>query len=92
MAETMENTAISSKLLNARPTDAQLKYLLRGVDEPGGKLPLFDTNGQRINEKTIRSCISHGWCELWFKNPIKPEWLVCKLTEAGRLAVEKKRH
>jgi hypothetical protein len=28
-----------------------------------------------------------GWAEPWFSNPIKPDWLVCRLTEAGRAAV-----
>jgi hypothetical protein len=26
----------------ARPTEAQRRYLERGLNEPGGKLPLFD--------------------------------------------------
>lgn len=90
MAETIEKTDLSHKARHVKPSVAQLRYLIRGIDEPGGKLPLFDKEGQRINEKTIRSCISHGWCELWFKNPIKPAWLVCKLTEAGRKVVQEK--
>jgi hypothetical protein len=67
-----------------QPTTAQLRWLTRGVDQPGGKLPLFDEWGQRINERTIRSCIDQGWAEPWFTNPLKPDWLVCKLTDAGR--------
>ena len=90
MAETMEKPEVRRNVRHVKPSVAQLRYLSRGIKEPGGKLPLFDKEGQRINEQTIRSCISHGWCELWFKNPIKPAWLVCKLTEAGRRAVERK--
>jgi hypothetical protein len=71
-----------------RPTAAQRGWLVRGLDQPGGKLPLFDRNGQRIDPRTIRSCIEQGWAEPWFSNPLKPDWLVCKLTEAGRLTVE----
>ncbi len=71
----------------ARPTSAQVLWLRRGLDQPGGKLPLFDTNGQRVNERTIRSCIQQGWAEPWFDNPVKPDWLVCKLTAAGRKAI-----
>ena len=71
----------------ARPSDAQRRYLARGLDEPGGKLPLFDDHGQRIKEQTIRSCLAKGWCEPWRRNPVKPDWLVCKLTEEGRSAV-----
>ena len=41
----------------------------------------------RNNENTIRACIDHGWAEPWFTNPLKPDWLVCKLTDAGRAAL-----
>ncbi len=67
-----------------KPTKAQRSWLSAGLSEPGGKLPLFDTEGQRVNERTIRSCIDQGWAEPWFANPIKPDWLVCKLTDTGR--------
>ncbi len=61
-----------------------MAWLRRGLDQPGGKLPLFDVDGQRINPRTIKTCIEQGWAEPWFDNPIKPDWLVCKLTDAGR--------
>lgn len=70
-----------------RPTKAQRIWLQAGLDQPGGKLPLFDARGQRVNERTIRSCLQQGWAEPWFYNPIKPDWMVCKLTDAGRKAV-----
>jgi hypothetical protein len=66
------------------PSPTQLNWLRRGLSQPGGKLPLFDNWGQRVNEQTVRSCIAHGWAEPWFANPLKPDWLVCKLTSAGR--------
>lgn len=72
---------------DGRPSAAQLHWLARGLDQPGGKLPLFDEWGQRINERTIRSCIDQGWAEPWFSNPLKPDWLVCKLTDSGRTLV-----
>ena len=72
----------------AKPSRAQLAWLRRGLDQPGGKLPLFDRNGQRINERLVRICIQHGWAQPWFDNPIKPDWLVCKLTAAGRRLAE----
>lgn len=68
----------------ATPTRQQLEWLARGISQPGGKLPLFDESGQKISERTIRSCIRNGWAEPWFSNPIKPDWLVCKLTDTGR--------
>lgn len=71
-----------------RPTVTQLAWLGRGLEQAGGKLPLFDHYGQRYDQRTIRSCIEHGWAEPWFKNPIKPDWLVCRLTEEGRQVAE----
>jgi hypothetical protein len=70
-----------------RPTSQQRQWLRRGLDQPGGKLPLFDEWGQRINERTVRCCIEQGWAEPWFTNPLKPDRLVCKLTDAGRTAL-----
>ena len=70
-----------------RPTLEQREWLQRGLDQPGGKLPLFDRYGQNVNARTVRACIDHGWAEPWFTNPLKPDWLVCKLTEAGRSIV-----
>ena len=66
-----------------RPTEPQRRYLARGLSEPGGKLPLFDTDGRQVPRKTIEACMAHGWAEPWFNNPIKPDWLVCRLTPAG---------
>jgi len=74
---------------DGHPSTAQLHWLTRGVDQPGGKLPLFDEWGQRVNERTIRACIEQGWAEPWFTNPLKPDWLVCKLTADGRALVAK---
>ena len=72
----------------AQPTPVQRRWLRGGLDQPGGKLPLFDGNGQRVSERTVRSCIARGWAEPWFSNPLKPDWLVCKLTHLGRVIAE----
>jgi hypothetical protein len=69
------------------PTEVQRAWLTRGLDQAGGKLPLFDEAGKRIDARTIRSCIDQGWAEPWFANPLKPDWLVCRLTDAGRALV-----
>jgi len=61
--------------------------LRRGLAEPGGKLPLFDRDGQRYSQRTIQSCIDQGWAKPWFHNPIKPDWLICRLTETGKTVV-----
>ncbi len=72
-----------------RPTVVQLDWLARGLRQPGGKLPLFDRDGRRVGPRTVRSCVRAGWAEPWFANPVKPDWLVCKLTEAGRAVARK---
>ena len=72
---------------HTQPTAIQRHWLKRGLAQPGGKLPLFDEFGQSIDPRTIRACVDHGWAEPWFANPLKPDWLVCKLTEAGRAIV-----
>ena len=66
------------------PSSIQLAWLRRGLDQPGGKLPLFDGDGKKIDPRTIRRCLDAGWAEPWFANPVKPDWLVCRLTESGR--------
>jgi hypothetical protein len=66
-----------------RPTEAQRRYLERGLTQAGGKLPLFDRDGREVSKKTVESCVAHGWATPWVHNPIKPDWLVCRLTAAG---------
>ncbi len=70
-----------------QPTEAQRRYLVRGLSEPGGKLPLFDHDGRQVPRKTVEACLAHGWAEPWFNNPVKPDWMVCKLTAAGYRAL-----
>ena len=82
--------ALEGRRRRLRPTAPQLAWLRRGLDQAGGKLPLFDLYGQRYDSRTIRSCIDQGWAEPWFNNPTKPDWLVCRLTEAGRKAAAAK--
>jgi hypothetical protein len=71
----------------SRPSIAQRRYLSRGIGQAGGKLPLFDEDGRQIDRKTIESCVERGWAEPWFRNPVKPDWLVCRLTAAGYAAI-----
>ncbi len=68
------------------PALGELLYLRRGLTQAGGKLPLFDLDGQDVDAAIVRRCVDRGWAEPWFNNPLKPDWLVCKLTEAGRRA------
>ena len=66
------------------PSPTQIKWLARGLTQAGGKLPLFDAEGQSISPRTVQSCIDNGWAEPWFNNPLKPDWIICKLTDLGR--------
>jgi hypothetical protein len=67
-----------------RPTEPQRRYLERGLSQPGGKLPLFYPDGREVPLRTVQACVANGWAEPWIRNPIKPEWLVCRLTDKGR--------
>jgi hypothetical protein len=80
----------TSEIEAATPTPTQRAWLRRGLEQPGGKLPLFDRDGQQISARTVRACLEHGWAEPWFSNPLKPDWLVCKLTPAGRAVVARR--
>lgn len=62
-------------------------YLSLGLNQPGGKLPIFDDAGQTIPSSVVRKCIQQGYAERWFANPMKPDWLVCRITDAGRQAL-----
>ena len=66
----------------------ELLYLRRGLSQAGGKLPLFDLDGQTVAGDVVNRCLARGWAEPWFNNPLKPDWLVCKLTPAGRQAAQ----
>ena len=68
-------------------TSAQRRYLARGLKQPGGKLPLFDEEGREISPRTIEACLTHGWARPWSRNPVKPGWFVCRLTEEGYCAL-----
>ncbi len=70
------------------PTTAQRAWLKQGLGRTRRQaLPMFDRQGQAYNQRRIQSCIARGRAEPWIKNPIEPDWLVCKLTAAGRAAV-----
>lgn len=72
----------------ARPSISQKRWLSRGLSQPGGKLPLFDEMGRQVSAQLVKACIGKGWAEPWFSNPLKPDWLICKLTPAGRAVLE----
>lgn len=80
----MSSSLVKGARERHRVSAAERNYLLYGLDQPGGKLPLFDDSGQKINPGVVKACIDKGLAERWFSNPMHPNWLVCKLTDAGR--------
>lgn len=80
----MAETSGREQGVSTRLTAQQRRWLARGLAQAGGKLPLFDADGQRISRRTVEACIRAGWAEPWFDNPLKPDWLVCRLTDQGR--------
>ncbi len=87
MSGQTKEAANHNEMAGPKPSDSQRRWLVRGLEQPGGKLPLFDGEGQKVSERTVKICIKQGWAEPWFNNPIKPDWLVCKLTDAGRKVI-----
>lgn len=73
----------------AQPTPAEAAYLRPGLKQPGRKLPLFDAQGRPVRPQVIRACLTRGWAERWFANPLAPDWLVCRLTDEGVRALER---
>jgi hypothetical protein len=76
---------------NYVPSRRQLAWLRRGIGAPGGKLPLFTSDGQDVPRGVIEGAIAAGWAEPWFSNPIKPDWLVCRLTPSGHALFARER-
>ncbi len=72
----------------SRLSPAQRKWLERGLAQPGGKLPLFDEEGRKVNLQVVKKCLDEGWAEPWFNNQLKLDWMVCKLTKTGRAALD----
>ena len=51
-------------------------------DVPVGAV-VFDADGREVAPRTVQACVANGWAEPWLKNPLKPDWLVCRLTPKG---------
>ncbi len=75
-----------SKRLIKRPTPRQLEWLRYGLDRPSGNLPLFDTFGQRVSNRTMKSCVERGWAET--RGEAMRDWQLCQLTYAGRRVLD----
>ena len=55
--------AVAEEPPHGRPNPAQRRYLLSGLTQAGGKLPLFDGEGQHIHPALVRACVAQGWAE-----------------------------
>ena len=65
----------------------EILYLRRGLTQPGASCRCSTSTARTSRADIVRRCLDRGWAEPWFNNPLKPDWLVCKLTEAGRRLV-----
>jgi len=43
-----------STVAEHKPSEAQRVWLSKGLQQPGGKLPLFDEWGQKVSSRTVR--------------------------------------
>ena len=75
-----------SKRMVKRPTPRQLEWLRCGLDRPRGNLPLFDTFGQRVSNRTMKSCVERGWAAT--RDEAMRDWQLCQLTYAGRRVLD----
>lgn len=68
-------------------SDEQREWLQAGLNQAGGKLPLYKTSGERFPSSLISSCVQAGLAEPWALNPLRNQWQVCRLTEVGKTAL-----
>ena len=74
----------------ARETEIELRNWLRGgLDREDGRLAIFDSFGEPVNKAVIKSAISEGLAEPWFSSPMRPQWMVCRLTPKGRTVLNR---
>lgn len=82
---------LSEKRINIALERAVFAWLKTGLNNPDGRLALFDGTGQRIESHIQRAALSQGWAEGWFANPMRPDWMVCRLTPIGQRALAARR-
>lgn len=75
---------LSNKQKNKALRRDVIAWLYTGATNREGRLALFDDTGQRIDKTIQQIAISQGWAEGWFANPMRPDWMVCRLTPSGR--------
>ncbi len=75
---------LSEKQNNSALRREVLAWLQSGLAHKDGRLALFDGTGQRVSASMQRAAITQGWAKGWFANPMRPDWMVCRLTPLGR--------
>lgn len=75
---------LSEKQNNSALRREAFIWLQSGLSHKDGRLALFDGTGQRVSPAVQRTAIQNGWAEGWFANPMRPNWMVCRLTPLGR--------
>lgn len=64
-------------------------WLQGGLNRVDGRLALFDAFGEPVEKVIIQSAIAKGLAEPWFASPMRPQWMVCRLTAQGRRVATK---
>lgn len=67
-----------------RLTPADRRLLVRALRHPGGKLPMF-RGGRRVPLTVYRKLGDMGLARTWFPDPLRRNWSIYRLTEAGRV-------
>ena len=67
-----------------------LDWLSGGLGRADGRLALFDRFGEPVDPKMVRRCVQAGLAEPWFANPMRPSWMVCRLSDQGRAVATKR--
>ena len=88
----LTQTAPNSRARGARSyglahKSSALRFLRNGLRAPGGKLPLFDEEGQRIDRGLVQYCVDSGFAETWFVNDLRPDLPVYRITTKGCAAL-----
>ena len=71
-------------LAKVEASAAQMNYLLCAAERIDGKLPLFDSNGEKIPQTTIDAVVSKGWAEPVYKKTFLKDMEIYRITELGR--------
>ena len=72
----------------ARELDRNMyDWLSGGLGREDGRLALFDSFGEPIDKAVVKTAIASGYAEPWFSSPMRPQWMVCRLTAKGRGAL-----